>query len=291
MTRTATEIDLYRRVQALEDDITQSQQGILQGTSNPYLCRPCDYATTANVNISSAFTSITDVAAGSPTLPTVGGMRILVWMQSNKIENGIYEVGADYILRRSVDMPDGQRIKVGARIYVINGYNFGNKDFFVQTGDQIVGSTGISIAIPKGSTISDLRIAVGGNNAFVPAGLSNVPSLALSFTTPPFAVTAHVQWRIRYDAGAAVWAWIGTDCLCTPTPVLGANLGFSTVGANTMDGLHNAGVIARSPIGWDTLSLAPSTFYTLQVRQNCQGASLITWNGDGSSLYVRFASR
>ena len=164
MTRTAVESDLYRQLQGFEDNQRQAQQGILQGQQNPYIYEPCDYAATGNVVLTNVFTSITDVAPGAATVPAFGGMRILLWQQTNKIENGIYEVGTDNFLHRAPDMPPGSQVRGGARIYVIWGSLYGNRDFFVIGGGiNIAGSTSLLFSPPRGTVISEQVINGTGN--------------------------------------------------------------------------------------------------------------------------------
>lgn len=156
MGRVGIEDDLYRRVQQIEDVQQKLNQSIIQGASNPYVYAPCDYAATGNVTIANDFLSITDVAPGAATLPVFGGMRILLFMQTNKVENGIYELsGVDGKIYRANDMPDAKLLKSGAHIFVINGYYFGNRDFFIQgAGDKVVGSSALTIKPPVGTVIN-----------------------------------------------------------------------------------------------------------------------------------------
>jgi len=287
MTRTASDQDLYRRLDQVAESLRQQQQGLLQGLFNPFVYPPCDYATTANVDLTAVFTSITDVQAGSPTLAAQGGMRILVWQQTNKIDNGIYEVGTDNYLHRVADMLVGATALSGARVFVRSGYAFGGRDFFVIGANKIVGTAAMTISPPRGATIDDQIFRCGSDNPgtyAVPAATytpvwtnaANTIPLTLSYT-PPVDCWWQVDAWVYYAMSVAAYTYVNPQLYCTPVPPGGSSTGSEDP---IMGGMYN-GVVTYATVNLhEKFRLTAGVAYTAGVKNYSQIAGINQQKGD-----------
>lgn len=108
--------------------------------SNTYK-RACRVATTANINISSAPSSIDGVTLAS-------GDRVLVRAQSTASQNGIYVFnGAAQAMTRATDFDSSVEI-LGAKISVITGTTYAQTNWrCTNTSTVTVGSTSITFAV------------------------------------------------------------------------------------------------------------------------------------------------
>lgn len=278
MTRTASDQDLYRRLDQVAESLRQQQQGLLQGLFNPFVYPPCDYATTANVDLTAVFTSITDVAAGTSTLAAQGGMRILVWQQTNKVDNGIYEVGTDNYLHRVADMLVGATALSGARVFVRNGYAFGGRDFFVIGPNKVVGTGAMTISPPRGVSIFSTRLNGLGNGGGTSGwSASNngqtifdsaTGALARITYTPPVNVELESYFHLRFTATQAAYAYVYPGFTLSPSDR-------DTQGQIYDLRMMHASVQTYEPFQIKKIwRLTAGVAYTLNLVFNCSG-----WSG------------
>jgi hypothetical protein len=186
---------------------------------------PADYAYDTNFALTTTFNSITDVAPGTATKAATQGMRILLFAQTNAVENGVYVVNTDQKLQRVPDLGDGSPIYPGSTIRVINGYIYGNKGFAVSgaSGHQTVGRTAITFSLPSGTVINTQRV-FGANAGYVPAGNgTNVTSNAAQTQLLSLNFTPRVNcwWQTAMNIGLiqkldAVWNYIGVFLYISP---------------------------------------------------------------------------
>lgn len=133
---------------------------LLQGATRFLI--PCDIATTANVTTLAAGASL-----DGQTL--VLGWRVLVWNQTNPVENGIYIVVAGGALTRVTDLWAGLDAS-GVVVTVTRGTAHGGSMFVCTTvgGSDVVG-TG-SLTFVKVLTGTPVSVANGGTGATTAAG-------------------------------------------------------------------------------------------------------------------------
>lgn len=107
---------------------------------------PCAAATTGNVSLSG-------LAAIDGYTPSAGD-RILVWQQTNPVENGIYNA-ASGAWTRAIDCDGRADLFKGTQVAVANGNNYERVTFMVVTDDPItVGVTSLEFQISDVSGIN-----------------------------------------------------------------------------------------------------------------------------------------
>lgn len=110
---------------------------------------PCRAATTGNV----ALTGLSAIDGVTP----VAGDRILVWQQTNPVENGIYNASAG-AWTRAIDCDGKADLFKGTQVAVANGTAYGSQVFMVTTADPItVGVTSLAFANSSFSATSYVK--------------------------------------------------------------------------------------------------------------------------------------
>ena len=112
-------------------------------------------ATTANIALSGLQTI--------DTIATAAGDRVLVWRQTNPIENGIYNVAAG-TWSRATDADSNPEFIGGVQVYVLNGALYGGKAFVCTNTDAVsIGSTPITwMQVPQPPAALEFVIDGGG---------------------------------------------------------------------------------------------------------------------------------
>jgi hypothetical protein len=287
MTRTASEQDLYRRVQALEEALRSNQQGILAGFG-VWDFDPVDYVgSTGNVVLTSTFNSIVDVAPGALTLPALGGMRILLVNQTNKIENGIYEVGTDNFLLRSPDMPAGAVVRPGMRVFVRNGDIYGNSIHAVSGGREVAIGSNDLVYVDQSSQRTG-RFRVHAANAYTFANGTRVTFHSPSTGFPsPWWDTSN-QWFMPKVAGFYFVGWVVTLAHTLATTNYLFTYLMKTGFAHTEGVIQPGSTAVNSRSGGTALVyLNGSTDYIAVVASNAALANL-TIHGDSTQAATSF---
>jgi uncharacterized cupin superfamily protein len=197
---------------------------------------PCRAATTANITLSGEQT-IDGVAV-------VASDRVLVWNQTNTVDNGIWVCGTG-TWTRDLDFDGQLDIVKGTRLFVTDGSNYGVTDFYVST-TGIIGTDPIGFsAIPPGRlvntrTVTSGNVSVAANDDVIV--LNKAAPQPTTVTLPAVASRIGLSLEI-YDFGGNAG-----DITITPN------------GAETIMGLSSWTVVSGGVAGsGGSLRLIPTT--------------------------------
>lgn len=119
-------------------------------TGNKAYKAPCDVATTANITLS-----------GEQTIDgvTTSSSRVLVWNQSNTVDNGIWDTSTGS-WSRAVDCNTNQDIAKGTQVLVTGGTSYAGQIFeFTSANPIIPGTSAITIVRGISSSTLEARLA------------------------------------------------------------------------------------------------------------------------------------
>lgn len=127
-------------------------------------------------------------------------------------------------------MPAGATVRGGARVYVVNGYRNGNRDFFFSGAiDKVVGSTPLVIAPPKGTLIDTqiLKGNIASYQNFTTGIWNNVQRndtelMQLSFT-PPVDCWWDLRGRIYMTKAEAAYTYTQATVQLSPADADGVS--------------------------------------------------------------------
>lgn len=162
-------------------------------TGNKAYKAPCDVATTTNITLS-----------GEQTIDGVltSGSRVLVWNQTNAVDNGIWDSSTG-AWSRAIDCNTNQDLSKGTQVYVSNGATYaGNRFVFTSSNPIQPGTSSITIAQSTDSSTLQARLADS-------ASASNGDALvaAKRVITDAVATTLHAVNELRAyspeDVGAS----------------------------------------------------------------------------------------
>ena len=104
---------------------------------------PCRVATTADIALSNATTSVDNITLAS-------GDRILAWAQSTASNNGIYIFNSSGAWSRAIDMSLDDDAFQGMQVYISEGSTYSGNTFTLTTSNPIsLGSTNLTFT-PSG---------------------------------------------------------------------------------------------------------------------------------------------
>ena len=206
------------------DTVTQLPIGSrgVQGPSGStsYDQPSCRVATTGNVTISAPGAAIDGVTL-SP------GDLVLVWLQTNGLENGLYVFnGAAAAMTRIGSAAAGAIIEAGVRVYVYEGTLFGQRDFYTKTRVTIGGANPLLFSPPRGSAIAFQRMnGLGAGTASPGWTTTNNNQVIFSPTpttpatmvyTPPVNVEFEIAFHLRLTKVDAAYSYAYPGIRITP---------------------------------------------------------------------------
>ena len=206
------------------DTVTQLPIGSrgVQGPSGStsYDQPSCRVATTGNVTISAPGAAIDGVTLSN-------GDLVLVWLQTNGLENGLYVFnGAAAAMTRIGSAAAGAIIEAGVRVYVYEGTLFGQRDFYTKTRVTIGGANPLLFSPPRGSSIAFSRMnGLGAGTASPGWTTTNNNQVIFSPTpttpatmvyTPPVNVEFEVAFHLRLTKVDAAYSYAYPGIRITP---------------------------------------------------------------------------
>jgi hypothetical protein len=187
-----TDLDDYEtRLKKLESAISAGS-GLMRWTALP----AARVATTGNIAITANAPATIDGIS-----PAVGDL-VLVWQQTNPVENGLYVWnGTTAPMTRAFVAGLGTTLPAGSRCYVISGTLFGQRDFFIKA-TALVGTDSVLISPPKGTVIQE---------AATPVPQASTQTLAVATKTIVTLNTAGTPATISYTPPVDVWWSVWTS--------------------------------------------------------------------------------
>jgi len=130
---------------------TDRRQGVYAGAAFKV---PCRCATTANISLATLLTI--------DAIATTEGMRVLVWQQTDPLENGIYRASTGTWVR-DLDFDGVFDVKHGSMVWVTSGTTYANSLFQVTSADE----TGTQGPIPDTDEINFAAVELGADAATI----------------------------------------------------------------------------------------------------------------------------
>lgn len=247
----------------------------------------CRCATTGNLNLAAPGAQIDGINL-------MNGDLVLVWLQSNPVENGPYRwEGPGAPLVRHGAAVAGAVLEAGARVYVIEGTLFGARDFYVKT--RVAIGDAIRFSPPRGAVISDQVIR--GNSQSLSAQFTN-PGTAgrlldrgdgtymQLLLTPPvdcfWEVFGFIGYVVKIDAA---YGYLYGGVQLTPSDGDGVSRSDTLV-------TQHSGVQQYEPrMGVDLFKLTAGVPYTLGLYLFGDSGTLGTWAHYRNAEYMKLIGK